>query len=108
MSTISCSGDKKWYRPIRFEILNSLISNALGTYNITCILVYMWVKPAISVICDGFAFCVNNSLGSVVLVWLLSDPSFLTIIIEGCGTQDYYTLNQEYDYLKHFFVSFRY
>ena len=74
--TTSCSGDRIWSRPIRFEILNLLLSNALlaarahiaGPRGLRLPVTFFAI----------IAFRQNNSLYA-----RLPDP--LSLEIEGCG-----------------------
>ena len=71
--TTSCSGDRIWLRPIRFEILNLLLSNALLAAR-----AHKDGPVWFAVTRDVFAFRQNNSLYA-----RLPDP--LSLEIEGCG-----------------------
>ena len=74
--TTSCSGDRIWSRPIRFEILNLLLSSALlaARAHIASPACFVVTRDVFVII----AFRQNNSLYA-----RLPDP--LSLEIEGCG-----------------------
>ena len=82
MRTTSCTGDKMLSRPIRFEILNLLLSNTLLVAH-----VHSWPCNTLQLSVTFFvtiAFCTNNLLYA-------RSPDPYSLEIEGAGARDYFS-----------------